>query len=388
MKVSAWETLSCDAGWRNYHFLKLTTDQGIVGWSEFDETFGSPGLAQVVARFAEALNGEDVNAHERIHHKLAAAVRPSPHGMTAAAFGAIENALLDAKAKAFGVPVHELLGGRLRDRVPVYWSHCASWRIDHPTFYSPAITDLDGVRAAGAEASQLGFSAVKTNMYLHDDSGVQRWTPGPGSLFGLDRNVDSRLIASVRAHLEALRDGAGDDIEIMIDLNFNAHPEGFRRLVDALADLDLCWIELDLHNPKALAEIRRRSSAPISSGESLFGVRQFLPYLHEGAVDVAIVDVIRNGAWQSLKIAALADGHDVNIAPHNYYSHLATMISLQLAAAVPNLRIVETDVDRIPWDQELFDEVPTIVDGSIAVTDRPGWGIEPIESAIRARPPR
>jgi L-alanine-DL-glutamate epimerase-like enolase superfamily enzyme len=352
------------------------------------ETFGSPGLAHVVARFAETLAGEDVNAHERIHHKLAAAVRPSPHGMTAAAFGAIENALLDAKAKAFGVPVYELLGGRLRDTVPVYWSHCASWRIDHPTFYSPAITDLDGVRAAGDEARELGFSAVKTNMYLHDDSGVQRWTPGPGSLFGPDRNVDSRLIASVRAHLEALRDGGGDDIEIMIDLNFNAHSEGFRRLVDALADLDLCWIELDLHNPKALGEIRRRSSAPISSGESLFGVRQFLPYLHEGAVDVAIVDVIRNGAWQSLKIAALADGHDVNVAPHNYYSHLATMISLHLAAAVPNLRIVETDVDRIPWDHELFDEVPTIVDGSIAVTDRPGWGIDPIESAIQARPPR
>ena len=71
-------------------------------------------------------------------------------------------------------------------------------------------------------------------------------------------------------------------------------------------------------------------------------------------MDVAIIDAVWNGAWQSLKIAALADAHQVNVAPHNYYGHLATMISAHLCAAVTNLRIMETDVDRGPWDDELF----------------------------------
>ena len=388
MKIAGWETLSCDAGWRNFHFLKLTTDQGIVGWSEFDEALGSPCLSHVIERFANALVGDEVAAHEAMNYRLAAGGRSSPFGMTAQAFGAIENALLDAKAKGLGVPVYELLGGKMRDTVALYWSHCASWRIEHPRYYTPAIDGLDGVRAAGEEARLRGFSAVKTNMYLHEESGIRREMPGVGSPFKPERNVDRKLIASVRSHLTALQEGVGEDVGVMIDLNFNARPEGFMSLVDAFADMGLFWIELDLHNPRALADIRRRSAAPISSGEALFGVRQFLPYFAERAFDVAIVDAIRNGVWQSMKIASVADAYDVNVAPHNFYSHLATMINVHFAAAVPNLRIMETDVDRIPWEAEFFTTLPTIVNGSMVVPDGPGWGIEPNETAIRERPPK
>ena len=73
--------------------------------------------------------------------------------------GAIENALLDAKARGLGVPVYELLGGKIRDRIRVYWSHCATWRINHPAHYQPAITDLDGVKAIGREVREKGFGA-------------------------------------------------------------------------------------------------------------------------------------------------------------------------------------------------------------------------------------
>ena len=79
----------------------------------------------------------------------------------AQAIGAIENALLDAKAKALGVPVYALLGGKLRDRIPLYWSHCATWRINHPTYYKPAITDLDGVKAIGREVREKGFTPAR-----------------------------------------------------------------------------------------------------------------------------------------------------------------------------------------------------------------------------------
>src|SRR5882757_7926543 len=149
--VRSVETLACDAGWRNYHFVKLTTEDGIVGWSEFDEGFGAPGVGTVIERLSSRVIGQEVGAHERIYAELYSATRPASGGIVALAMGAIENALLDAKARGLGVPVYELLGGKIRDRIRVYWSHCATWRINHPSHYKPAISDLDGVKTIGRE---------------------------------------------------------------------------------------------------------------------------------------------------------------------------------------------------------------------------------------------
>ncbi|MCR5977512.1 mandelate racemase/muconate lactonizing enzyme family protein [Gordonia jinghuaiqii] len=388
MKITSVETFACDAGWRNYHFLKIVTDEGVTGWAEFDEAFGPPGLTGVIENYGRRLIGRDAFAHEQLHVTLASTARPAPHGMTAEAFGAIENALLDIKAKALGVPVYELLGGKVRDHVPIYWSHCASWRINHPQYYSPQIRDLNGVREAGVEARERGFKAVKTNMFVHHPDGARAWMAGFGAPFEPGLNIDRKLISSVVSHMEALRDGAGDDVELLLDLNFNARTEGFLKLLRALDDFDLFWVELDLHNPEALAYIRQHTKHPIASLETLFGVRQFNPYLQAQAVDVGIVDAIWNGTWQAMKIAAAAEAHDVNIAPHNFYSHLATMTNVHFAAAVPNLRVMEHDVDRLPWDDELFDTAPQIVESALVVPDAPGWGITPNEEAIRAHPPK
>jgi galactonate dehydratase len=388
MRIERFETLACDGGWRTYHFLKLVTDTGVVGWSEFDEGFGPPGLATVIGRYAEWLTGRDVHDHEAIRGTLAATARPAPDGLSGEALGAIENALLDAKAKALGVPVYDLLGGRHRDTVPVYWSHCASWRINHPDHYAPAITDLDGVRRAGADAREQGFPALKTNLFRYEGGRPHRWMPGFGAPPAPGMNVEPPLIRDVLMHLEALRDGAGPDVELMLDINFNARTEGFLRLIRALDDVPLLWIELDVHNPEALATIRRHSRHPIASLETLFGVRGFLPHLRAQAVDVAIVDAVWNGVWQAMRIAGTAEAFDVNIAPHNFYSHLATFMNVHFAAATPNLRIMETDVDRLAWDDELFTHVPEIAGGAMTVPDRPGWGTEPDEEALRAHPPR
>ncbi len=104
-------------------------------------------------------------------------------------------------------------------------------------------------------------------------------------------------------------------------------------------------------------------------------------------MDVAIIDAVWNGIWQSMKIAATAEAHQVNVAPHNYYGHLATMMNAHLCAAVPNLRIMETDIDRLPWDAELFTTVPDIRDGYLHLPDTPGWGTEPDEAALAKYPP-
>src|ERR1700692_1954535 len=103
-KVRSVELLACDAGWRNYHFVKLTTEDGIIGWSEFDEGFGSPGVGAGIQRLSARVVGQNVFQHERIYAELFAVTRPATGGVVAQALGAIENALLDAKAKSLGGP--------------------------------------------------------------------------------------------------------------------------------------------------------------------------------------------------------------------------------------------------------------------------------------------
>lgn len=388
MKVKTIETLSCDAGWRNYHFVKITTENGIVGWSEYDEGFGAAGVTTAIERMGARVVGHEVGEHEKIYAELTSATRPASGGIIALALGAIENALLDAKAKGLGVPVYELLGGKIRDRIRVYWSHCATWRINHPSHYKPAITDLDGVKAIGREVREKGFTAMKTNIFSYDAKGKNAtgWRPGFGVPFEPGLNVERDTIRNLVMHLEALRDGAGPNIDLLLDLNFNAKTEGYIKILRAIAHLDMFWIEIDSFVPEALGYIRRQSPHPISSCETLLGLREFMPYFREQAMDVAIIDTPWNGTWQSMKIAAAAEAHEINVAPHNFYGHLCTMMSAHFCAAVPNLRIMETDIDRIPWDAELYDRVPEFVDGHLVVPDRPGWGIEPNEEAIRARP--
>jgi L-alanine-DL-glutamate epimerase-like enolase superfamily enzyme len=104
-------------------------------------------------------------------------------------------------------------------------------------------------------------------------------------------------------------------------------------------------------------------------------------------MDVVIVDALWNGVFQSIKIASMADAHQLHVAPHNYYGHLATFVNAHLAAAVPNLRIMETDIDRLPWDDELFTATPEYRDGKLQLPSDPGWGCEPDEDALERHPP-
>ena len=113
---------------------------------------------------------------------------------------------------------------------------------------------------------------------------------------------------------------------------------------------------------------------------------EFRPYLDAASMDVASVDVIRNGFHQAKKIADLAETYEVNCAPHNYYSHLATFISAQWCAAIPNVRILEVDVDDVPWREELTTAVPEIAHGALRIPSGPGWGADVNEEVLREHP--
>ena len=178
----------------------------------------------------------------------------------------------------------------------------------------------------------------------------------------------------MQRQLGALREGAGPDVGIHLDLNFNFKTEGYLQVTRALDDFGLSWFEIDLYDPAGLARIRESVRTPIASCESLFGIRGFRPYFEHAAMDVAIVDVPWNGAWEGLKIAAMAEAHEVNVAPHNFYGHLCTLMSAHFCAAIPNFRIMEIDIDDVPWKDDLVTTVPEIEDGCLKVPIGAGVG--------------
>ena len=280
MRVISIETRHCDAGWRNYHFVKLTAEDGIVGWSEYDEHQGATGVTSVVERLAPAVVGERIQDTERVFAKLHAQARQSMSGVMAMGVGAIENALLDAKAKLLGVPCCELLGGagaRPHPGVLValrHLAHCPS-RHARPG-WSPAWTaSARSARRCGRRASPRSRPTSSTMAA----SGWTGWAPGFGRPFQPDQNVERHIIGQLRAHLEAFRDGAGPDVDILVDLNYNARPEGYLRILRALADLDIFWWEIDSPHPAALADVRRGSAHAIASCESIITPTAYLPFL-------------------------------------------------------------------------------------------------------------
>jgi galactonate dehydratase len=385
VKVASLETLFCDAGWRPWIFVKATGDDGSVGWAEVTDSHGSPrGIAGIVQDLAPLVVGRDPRPVERVYWELYRATRQSPGSVIAKAIAGIENALLDLKARALGVAVHELFGGPTRDSVPVYWSHCGTtraraWEVTR----TAKLASYDDVMALGREVVERGFRAFKTNVVVPGEE-PSVLMPGFGEGGGTLR-ADEIVGALVRL-LTAFREGTEDRARPIVDLNFNLEPEGVARVARALEPFDLVWLEVDLYDPAALAHVRRVAPMPICSGENLYGSRGFRPYLERGGMDVASVDVVWNGFHQAKKIADLAETFEVNCAPHNYYSHLATFISAQWCAAIPNARILEVDVDDVPWREELVTAAPAIVGGELAIPAGPGWGVEVREDVLREHP--
>ena len=389
MKITALETLRADAGWRMLSFLKVMTDSGIVGWSEYNESFGSPGLSGVIEALAPLLIGQDPRASERVAATLHVHTRQSQGGLIAQAIAAVENALLDIRGKDLGVPVAALFGGPIRDRIAVYWSHMGTYRVRNAEMMGvPPLLTYDDVARHAAEIRDRGFKAVKTNAMLMADGRLAPFSPGFGRTPGWpELNWSAAAMTAIERTLGAIRDGAGE-IGLMLDVNFHFKTEGFRRVADTVAPFRLSWLEIDTHDARSLALIRSQAPCPVASCETLCGRRDFKPFFEQYAADVAIIDVPWNGMAEAVKIAAMADAYEVNVAPHNFYGHLCTMHSAHFSASVPNFRIMEIDIDGVPWRDEFVTAVPVIEDGELVLPTAPGWGIDVNEAAVRARPPK
>src|SRR3954469_3217500 len=226
MRITKIEDLHCNAGSRDFSFLKISTDEGLVGWSEYMESYGSEGLTGVIGKLGARLINWDPRPVEKITAYLHGVPRQSAGGIAQQAIAAIENALVDLKAKALGVPVYELLGGPVRDRLQLYWSHCGTWRVSFAdrikewTGFDP-IRSLADVERAGADVAARGFKGLKTNIMRFDAEKPYIHMPGfNGSgwpALNFDRGIQDALVAE----MAAFRRGAGLGVGLHLDLNFN-----------------------------------------------------------------------------------------------------------------------------------------------------------------------
>ncbi|MFO1409043.1 MAG: mandelate racemase/muconate lactonizing enzyme family protein [Steroidobacteraceae bacterium] len=392
MRIVELKILRADGGWRPFSFLKLVTDAGLNGWSEFIEGSWSPGLAGVIQALAPSVVGEDPRAYARLAARLHASMQMAAGGVGHQAIAAIENACVDLAARARGVPVHALFGGPVRQAIDLYWSHCGSFRARLPDYFErvlglPRLGGVEDFRALGREARRRGYKAVKTNPVLFGPAGARLLNPGFG-LEGMrfERTVDEPTLRAIGEQALALREGLGPDAALMLDVNFSFRPAALRRVARALEPARPYWLETDLHDPAALATARRLAGVPFASLESLHGRRAFLPYLQAGAVDFAIIDVPWNGIAEAVRIAALAETFEVDVAPHNFNGPLADLMSAHFCAAVGNVAIMEYEGDDVPWKSTLLTHTPRIEAGQFHVPDGPGWGAEPDEQALAAHP--
>ena len=211
MKITKIERLHADGAWRTLDFLKISTDEGIVGWSEFNESFGGAGVSALIDNLAPVLIGKDPRNYEAHVALLYALRRQASGGAVQQAIGAIENALLDVKARALGIPVYEMLGGPVRDRIRLYWSHCASYRVSHwKSMGIPPVKTLDDVFAAGREVVARGYTALKTNVLLLGDGDPRGHIPGfaRGDSFP-ELNPERYAVSAIKDQLAAFRQAVG-----------------------------------------------------------------------------------------------------------------------------------------------------------------------------------
>jgi L-alanine-DL-glutamate epimerase-like enolase superfamily enzyme len=374
MRITAIEPFTCDGGLREFGFLKVTTDEGIVGWAETYDWHTSASLATALRVMGRRLIGEDPRRIELMNERIWYGGRPGvPERMKVLA--AIDLALWDIKAKWLGVPVYELIGGKFRDAIPLYASHVASYRALWPAVVGaePTFTYQDWAQQV-REVAAKGFKVVKTNL-------LQEGHP-PTLAPYRDGIIDRAAIDEAVNWIGTLREALGPSIGISVDVQFDYRMGGIVKLARALEPFNLYWLEVESFDPDALAAAREQTTTRLCHGESLIRREQFRPFFQRHATDIVMIETLANGLSESRRIAEMAELYDTMVSPHNWMSPLGTLINAQLCAAVSNVEILEIDLDDIPWKGALLTHPLEIVDGELVVPDRPGWGADIVEEIV------
>ncbi|GAB0118641.1 galactonate dehydratase [Acidisoma sp. 7E03] len=356
MTIDRIETFAVPPRWL---FVRVETREGAVGWGEASLEGHGEAVEGVFASLRERFIGRDAADIEEIWQVgyRGGFYRGGPVLMSA--LSGLDQALWDLKGRALGVPVWQLLGGRVRQRV-----ECYAWiGGDRP----------DEVAEAARARKAQGFRAVKMNA-----TAELGWLASPRDLDGVVQRA-----AAVKA----------EGLEVGLDFHGRVHKPMARRLAERLEEIEPLFIEEPLlsENIEGLAQLAQMTTIPIALGERLYTRWDFKPFLERGIVDIIQPDLSHaGGISETRRIAAQAEAYDVALAPHCPLGPIAFAACLQIAATTPNFVIEEMSLgihynigghDLLTYlaDKSVF----ALTDGYVAVPEGPGLGITLDETLIR-----
>jgi galactonate dehydratase len=363
MKITRVKPLLADGGHRNFVFAKVETDQdGLVGWGEASLEGKPRSVAGAVEDLEELILGEDPRRVEHCWQKMyrGAFWRLGVIGLSA--LSGIDQALWDIKGKEMGKPVHELLGGRVRDRVLMY------------THFDVGDRPLEAIVEQALSKVEKGYTAIKT-------------VPVP-----LAKAVDGMgAVKEAERMLCTVREAVGDGVEILLDFHGRLSPAMAIQYGRAFEPYRPYFLEepVQAENPKMMADVTRALRTPIATGERLFTRYGFREILELGAAHVLQPDLCHAGGISEVrKIAAMAEVYYTGLAPHNPLGAVSTAACIQVDLVCPNFLIQEiVDPDEYPESQTLVKEPLEVVDGYIEPPTAPGIGVEVDEAAVKRQPP-
>ena len=355
--------------------LAMDTDEGITGWGECYNHGPDLALFPLLEYLLRFIRGQDPRRITHVHQYLMKQTRFPPGALGLAAISAIDHCLWDISAKALGVPVYQLMGGRVRDKVEVYAGMYTA--PDAPQ----ARDAMDALNA------QWGIKAFKLSPYRLD----------------MHRHRWGEVVRSSAEYFRQLRETVKPEYE----LAFDAHAKIFEptqaiQLGNALAPYDPLFYEEPIRpeNFEAWGELKRGLNCTLATGESLYSRFEFLRLLQVRGCDIIQPDIcVVGGITEMLQINALAQAHMVSIAPHNPMGPLATAVNLHFCASQPNFRILEYRLPAGPGYAFGTDASVTAEDRSEGAwyvkdpympkdgylelrPDRPGWGVEMDEALL------
>lgn len=368
MKITAIKTVVVNAEMRNWVFVKVeTSEPGLVGWGEASLEWKTRSVVGAVEDLAPMVLGEDPLRIEHLYQKMyrQSFWRTGVIGLSA--LSGMEQALWDIKGKHLGVPVYELLGGRVRDKVRMY-THLGGgdMRAVYESFEAQEVVD----RAHTVIAR--GYSAIKVV-----------FVPYSEPLEGLPT---VRRFAKV---FQSLRDAVGEQIDIMVDFHGRTTPAMAVQYIRAIEDFSpwFCEEPVPPENVDSLLEVRQSVRVPIATGERLVTRSQFREIFEKRACHIIQPDLCHcGGLWEARKIAAMAETYDMAVAPHNPLGPVANAAALHFALATPNFLIQEDMLSDVPWRWEVVNSQMQTADGYWQVNDAPGLGIEVNEAAAARHP--
>lgn len=373
MKISEIQIQVCHARMRNWVFVKVLTDQpGLYGWGEATLEWHTRSVVGAVEDLSQLIVGEDPRRIEHLWQMMFRQHFWHGHGIVrSTAISGIDLALWDIAGKLAGVPCSQLWGGPVRDWIRTY-CHLGGGKMED--FYE---TDLDDAKAFGdlaAAAVAEGFTAFKSMA-----------VPPTMPIEGL------RPIRSAEAAVAAMRDAVGDSVDVMVDCHARPSPAMGLKFGKALDPYGLyffeepCWPE----SIDGLAMINAALTTPVATGERITSLDRFRDVFARRGCEVCQLDITHcGGLTAARRIAALADAHNIALAPHNPQGPVSTAASLEFGFSQPGYLICETVHADVPWRGDVVREGFTVEPQGRIVrpNTKPGLGIEIDEAEIAKHP--